>query len=192
MASAALSAENIRLLAEKGTPYWEDEASVNGIWVGLLAKAFPGSDSFVLQPEGQGEGGRMRNDILVRKIINFESGKQEACLVFEGKSSTGDSLDQAVNQLLVFVKTSPKLNEIRKLWGIIARGTEFRLLFFHDLVPHELQLRRPDLTDPDTGRPSLNKTSTIYNLMKPGDKAGSVESVQLFLAYASTHLDWTG
>jgi hypothetical protein len=60
MASAALSASNIRLLAQYGTTYWEDEASSNGVWVGLLAKAFPGSDGFVLQPEGQGKGRPIR------------------------------------------------------------------------------------------------------------------------------------
>lgn len=58
MASVALSASNIRLLVRHGTTYRKDEASVNGVWVGLLAKAFPGSDGFVLQPEGQGDGSK--------------------------------------------------------------------------------------------------------------------------------------
>lgn len=188
MASAALSASNIRLLAQHGTTYWEDEASVNGVWVGLLAKAFPGSDGFVLQPEGQGEGSKMRNDILVRKITDFQTGTQDAYLVFEGKSSKGDNLDQAAKQLLDFVKASPKLSGVQRLWGIVARGTEFQLLFYLNGAEHKLKLPKPDSTNPDSGKPSSGAPNPHYTLAKAYNEAGSVESVELFLAYAKTHV----
>lgn len=188
MASAALSVSNIRSLAQYGTAYWGDEASVNGVWVGLLAKAFPGSDGFVLQPEGQGEGSKKRNDILVRKITNFQTGAQDAYLVFEGKSSKGDTLDQAAKQLLEFVKASPKLSGVKRLWGIVARGTEFRLIFYLNGVEHKLKLPKPVSTNPDSGKPSSGAPSPDYTLAKAHDEPGSVESVELFLAYAKTHI----
>ncbi|TGO43706.1 hypothetical protein BCON_1022g00010 [Botryotinia convoluta] len=187
MASAALSAANIRLLAQYSTTYWADEASVNGVWVGLLAKAFPGSDGFVLQPEGQGEGGKMRNDILVRKITNFKTGSQDAYLVFEGKSSKGDNLDQAAKQLLDFVKASPKLSGVQKLWGIVARGTEFRLLFYLNGTEYKLKLPKPNSANPDSGKPSRGAVNPDYTLAKAYNEAGSIESVELFLAYAMTN-----
>jgi hypothetical protein len=188
MASPALSASNIRLLAQDCATYWEDEASVNGVWVGLLAEAFLGSDGFVLQPEGQGEGSKMRNDILVRKIANFQTGTQDSYLVFEGKSSKGDNLDQAAKQLLDFVKASPKLSGVKRLWGIVARGTAFRLLFYLDGAEHKLKLPKPDPANADSGKPSSGAPTPDYTLAKAYNEAGSVESVELFLAYAKTHV----
>ena len=48
--TAALSPQTIRNLRAN---YWNDEASVNGVWVGLLADAYPGTQDFVIQPEGK-------------------------------------------------------------------------------------------------------------------------------------------
>jgi hypothetical protein len=187
MTSAALSPSNIRLLTQSST-YWKDEASVNGIWVGLLSKAFPGSEGFVLQPEGQGEGSKQRNDILVRKITNFTTGTQDAYLVFEGKRDGGDSLDQAAKQLLEFMKKSPKLSQVKKLWGVVARGKEFRLLHFLNNAETKLSLPKPDSTNANSGKPSANSPSPDYTLNIAYDKPGSVESVELFLAYAKNNL----
>lgn len=72
----------------------------------------------------------MRNDILIRKIMDFATGTQDFYLVFEGKSRRGDSLDQAARQLLDFVMASPKLSGAQSLWGIVARGASFRLMFY--------------------------------------------------------------
>lgn len=186
MASAALSASDIRHLAQYATAYWADEASVNGIWVGLLANAFPGSENFVLQPEGQGEGSKKRNDILVRKITNLDTGSQDAYLVFEGKKSDGDSLDTAARQLLDFVKGSPKLSKVKRLWGIVARGHTFRVLFYLDNVEIKLSLPKPN-SNP-AGKPFKGAPNPDYDLQNAFDKPGSVESVEQFLTYAKTHL----
>ncbi|KAK1761517.1 hypothetical protein QBC47DRAFT_370318 [Echria macrotheca] len=191
MASASLSAGNIRLLANdtaaKG--YWEEEASVNGVWVGLLADAFPGSDGFVLQPEGQGEGGYMRNDVLVRKIVDFQSGKQEAYLVFEGKSSRGN-LNTAGSQLLAFVRNSPKISGQRRVWGVVACGVKYRLYFFLDGKAVQLKLGKPRVDDWGhyLGKPSQGPPSTDYTLGLTYGDAGCVESLQRFLAYARDHV----
>lgn len=188
MASAALSASNIRTLAQSkdAETYWKDEASVNGIWVGLLANAFPGSENFVLQPEGQGEGSRKRNDILIRKITNFNTGSQDAYLVFEGKKSDGDSLDQAARQLLDFVKDSPKLSHVKKLWGIVARGHTFRLLFYLNQKEIKLSLPKPAT---GTGKPFQGAPNPDYDFKNAYDLPGSVEGVVQFLAYAKANLN---
>lgn len=186
MASPALGAGNIRLLAQYADKYWKDEASVNGIWVGLLANAFPGFEDFVLQPEGQGEVSKKRNDILVRKIRNFTTGTQDAYLVFEGKSSdSNDNLDTAARQLLDFVKASPKLSHVQRLWGIVAKGHTFRLLFYSNQKEKKLLLPKPGT---GTGKPSEGAPSPDYDLGNAYDLPGSVESVVQFLAYARDHL----
>lgn len=188
MASPALSASNIRLLAQSkdAEAYWKDEASVNGIWVGLLANAFPGSEKFVLQPEGQGEVSKKRNDILVRKITNFTTGTQDAYLVFEGKSSDSkDNLDTAARQLLDFVKASPKLSHLKRLWGIVAKGHTFRLLFYLNQDEKKLSLPKPAT---GTGKPFQGAPNPDYDFKIAYDLPGSVESVVQFLAYARDHL----
>lgn len=186
MATAALSAGNIRLLAQHADTYWKDEASVNAIWVGLLANAFPGSEKFVLQPEGQGEVSKKRNDILVRKITNFTTGTQDAYLVFEGKSSDSkDNLDTAAKQLLDFVKASPKLSHLKRLWGIVAKGHTFRLLFYLNQNEKKLSLPKPAT---GTGKPFEAPPSPDYDLKNAHDLPGSVEGVVQFLAYAKDHL----
>lgn len=186
MESPALSASDIRLLAQQATTYWADEASVNGIWVGLLAKAFPGSEKFVLQPEGQGEGSKKRNDILIRKITNLTTGSQDAYLVFEGKKSDGDNLDTAAKQLLEFVKKSPKLSQVKKLWGIVARGHTFRLVFYLNQGEIRLSLPKPET---GTGKPFKGAPAPDYSFHNAHDKPGSVEGVEQFLAYAKNHLN---
>ncbi|KAL5371819.1 hypothetical protein DPSP01_013981 [Paraphaeosphaeria sporulosa] len=188
MTSPALSALNIRLLAQPSVTYWDDEASVNGIWVGLLAKAFPGSEGFVLQPEGQSVESKMRNDILVRKITNFNTGDQDAYLVFEGKRSGGDNLDTAAKQLLEFVQKSSKISTVKKLWGIVARGNTFRLLFYLDKMENKLSLPKPDPDNANSGKPFIGGPNPDYTFMNAFDNPGSVESVELFLAYAKSHL----
>lgn len=194
MASPALSADDIRVLARNATTYWKDEASVNGIWVGLLANAFhgnspAGSDKFVLQPEGQGEISKKRNDILVRKITNFTTGDQTAYLVFEGKSSDSkDNLDTAARQLYDFVNDSPRLSRGQRIWGIVAKGHTFRLLFYSNQKETKLLLPKPGAA---TGRPTEGAPSPDYDLGRDKNLQGSVEGVVKFLAYARDHLnDW--
>lgn len=191
MATAALTASNIRTLAQSQSAagFWQDEASVNSVWLGLLAKAFPGSEGFVLQPEGQGEGSAMRNDVLVRKITNFTYGTQDAYLVFEGKrSNSKDSLDAAAKQLLEFVKASPKLSGVKRLWGIVARGTEYRLFFYYSDTEYKLKLPKPVTGNPASGKPSAGAPSPDYKLELAFDAPGSVESVELFLTYAKNNV----
>jgi hypothetical protein len=191
MASAALSADKIQNLARMAPEYWKEEAAVNGVWLGLLAKAFPGSDDFVLQPEGQGEGSNQRNDILVRKITDFTTGTQDGYLVFEGKKEgSGDNMDKASAQLFEFVKNSKRLNHGQRLWGIVARGPTFRLYSYQNQTPYVLKLPRPNI-DP-SGKPSRGAPTPDYSLSKESNEAGSVVSVEQFLAYARVHLmTWT-
>lgn len=119
------------------------------------------------------------------KLPNRDTGRLPC---FEGKSSKGDNLDQAAKQLLDFVRASPKLSGVKRLWGIVARGTEFRLLFYFNGVEHKLKLPKPDSNNPDGGKPSSGAPNPDYILAKAYNEAGSDESVGLFLVYAETHV----
>ncbi|CAI6336683.1 unnamed protein product [Periconia digitata] len=181
MATASLTPNNIRSLAQvKG--YWEDEASVNGIWAGLLADAFPGSANFVLQPEGQGnEVSKKRNDILVRHIPDCTKDEQHARLAFEGKSSkSADTMDTASAQLRDFLNATPKMSPNKKMWGIVAKGLAFRLFFFNDDKLDQLKI---DIN----GKPS--RGAGEYEL-GAANKPGCVESVTAFLNFAKANPAW--
>lgn len=123
MAATHLPEATINALPES---YFENEAAVNGVWNSIIANAYTGTKNYVIQPEGQANTtvSKQRNDLLVRKIDLPTIGVR---LVFEGKSSSGNSLDQAGGQLSQWLKVAgSRAHNGRKVWCIVARGTKWR------------------------------------------------------------------
>lgn len=115
--------------------YWADEASVNGIWNGLIAAAYPGTideePAYVIQPEGQSNttSSRRRNDLLVRQIAGDPSkGNLVIRLAFEGKSSlSASSLEAAARQLNEYLNAAgTKARGQDKVWCVVAKGTKWK------------------------------------------------------------------
>lgn len=144
MAATHLPFAAIQALPDR---YWEDEASVNGIWNGLIATAYPGTiaqaPAYVIQPEGQAlsSQSKRRNDLLVRQIDGDPSrGKLIIRLAFEGKSSESSStLLAASGQLLEYLDhAGPTARGGDKVWCIVARGTKWKAYQYVSLGLFEL------------------------------------------------------
>jgi len=173
--TAALSPQTIRALH---VDYWNDEASVNGVWLGLLANAYPGAQYFVIQPEGKAlsTGSAQRNDLLVREIVDAARGKVIARLLFEGKSGTSsDSLDTAGGQIAKYIKAagSKFVPSGGKVWVVVAHGSKFQAYLYSSTM-ELLSLGGAG------GKPSVVKGGASKDLRDDG----VVEVVEHFLAYA--------
>lgn len=121
--------------------FWEDEASVNGLWNGLLARFFQGTKyenaaagivekpMYIITPEGQAvEGARpLRADLLVCKFED-RSPMPLPVLHFEGKRKSGDSWEQISGQIYQWFSNrgNTGLSGGRNIWAIGAKGKEWK------------------------------------------------------------------
>ncbi|KAI3392722.1 hypothetical protein diail_5279 [Diaporthe ilicicola] len=139
--------------------YWQDEASVNGIWNGLIAAAYPGTvnqaPAYVIQPEGQSQttSSRKRNDLLVRQVVGDpRQGKLIIRLAFEGKSSaSASSLEAASGQLSEYLKaTGSQARGGDKVWCVVVRGTQWKA--YQYMSPLLLNGQKPVISTSTSGQ----------------------------------------
>lgn len=120
--------------------FWSQESLVNSVWLGLLAKFFPGSWSpavgtnpiYVIAPEGQSTGTRpLRADLLVYKIADHPAGTVapgtvfDAILHYEGKGEgkTAPDLRDIRGQLATwFQNAGAKVAGGKRIWAVGAAG----------------------------------------------------------------------